>query len=408
MTNDNRTVFSFQIIIFPWKKKIFISSVLAIMFFVLQTNRHISHDFINIQQQYFNNRFSMQLPLERHPIEDYFSSLHIRDKILSIVNDSTILQWETRDEFKDLLDLFQNKTNFVTLDETPESKQNLDIWDASSNNISTPLLIYSHHISLCTISQQFQQARAKQKHVLLSHLNENWGILSTYVPNRTINWGNFEETWSNKGCSKSDVFSYINHPNTLAVFTIQHQAFQHPKTHSLPLGISEKKTLLAAMQEPVLERSQLLMVNTANSDTRQNQIQAVLQSFQNVGVKNTYGAYASIDEYYNEMKSSKFILCPSGMGWDTYRMWEAFYLGTIPVVEKYHRHDGWHNTMDGLPIVWIESSFENRSEFNPAFLERKYAIIRSKYPHYQYEKLTKEYWKSFIDSFLLENFKVDE
>jgi hypothetical protein len=90
------------------------------------------------------------------------------------------------------------------------------------------------------------------------------------------------------------------------------------------------------------------MVNSRAYETRIRQIQAVLKTF-NGTVKNTFGQ--EWDDYYDEMRRSKFIMCPSGLGWDTYRVWEAFYLGTIPVVEKYSRTDGWFRTVDDLPIV---------------------------------------------------------
>jgi hypothetical protein len=32
------------------------------------------------------------------------------------------------------------------------------------------------------------------------------------------------------------------------------------------------------------------------------------------------------------MKKSRFIPCPAGNGLDTHRVWEAFYLGAVPVI----------------------------------------------------------------------------
>uniref|UniRef100_A0A7S2WDL7 RXYLT1 C-terminal domain-containing protein n=1 Tax=Eucampia antarctica TaxID=49252 RepID=A0A7S2WDL7_9STRA len=124
---------------------------------------------------------------------------------------------------------------------------------------------------------------------------------------------------------------------------------------------------------------------------------AVLKSFHDKGymLNNTYGM--SKDQYYDEMRKSKFIMCPSGLGWDTYRMWEAFYLGIIPVVEKYNRRDGWHKTMDGLPIVWVNTFEEG---LNPAFLESEYKRIVAAKEQYKFEKLTVQYWKAFVESFL--------
>jgi hypothetical protein len=310
-------------------------------------------------------------------------------KILSLVNESTILDWEPNlYAFKVFHDLFDyDKTN-----ET-DANQTMLIWTDDTRH-----LVVSNQ-ALCSVSKQFKESGSVKKHALIVHLNENWGALSTPVPNRTVNWGDLEEHWMREGCTKADIMVYLDHENTLAMFTVQHQAFDHPKVHSIPLGLNgvwEKTRILNLMRKPPLNRTQLLMVNAHETDTRRGQIQAVLKSFNGTGLNNTYGIHR-LDEYYDEMRRSKFIMCPSGLGWDTYRMWEAFYLGVIPVVERYNRRDGWHRTMDGLPIVWVET-FEQ--DLNPAFLESEYEKIATHSSEYNFEKLTIPYWKSFVESFL--------
>ena len=39
-------------------------------------------------------------------------------------------------------------------------------------------------------------------------------------------------------------------------------------------------------------------------------------------------------DHYLEAAQSKFVLCPSGLGFDTYRLWETLMLGSIPIVES--------------------------------------------------------------------------
>jgi hypothetical protein len=39
--------------------------------------------------------------------------------------------------------------------------------------------------------------------------------------------------------------------------------------------------------------------------------------------------------HYLDIAQSKFVLCPSGLGFDTYRLWETIILGSIPIVEVY-------------------------------------------------------------------------
>lgn len=39
-------------------------------------------------------------------------------------------------------------------------------------------------------------------------------------------------------------------------------------------------------------------------------------------------------DYITEMAQHKFVACPEGNGFDTHRMWEALYLGCVPIVKK--------------------------------------------------------------------------
>jgi len=105
------------------------------------------------------------------------------------------------------------------------------------------------------------------------------------------------------------------------------------------------------------------MINAAPTPERTPQMNAVIANFETLGhtplLKNRYDTYreecreeqkmknkkkkkqkekvscTNEDGYRNEIMNSKFILCPSGIGWDTYRIWEALNLGTIPVIERY-------------------------------------------------------------------------
>jgi hypothetical protein len=37
-------------------------------------------------------------------------------------------------------------------------------------------------------------------------------------------------------------------------------------------------------------------------------------------------------EYYTDIRRSRFVLCPEGVGTDTHRIYEALYFGAVPVV----------------------------------------------------------------------------
>lgn len=83
--------------------------------------------------------------------------------------------------------------------------------------------------------------------------------------------------------------------------------------------------------------------------------------------------------YLTGLKSHTFALCPRGNGVDTHRMWEALYMGCIPIV---HRDLAMEDFYD-LPICFIDSW----DEVNEAFLEeaKKRIVI-------DMEKLKMKFW----------------
>jgi len=121
--------------------------------------------------------------------------------------------------------------------------------------------------------------------------------------------------------------------------------------------------------------------------------------FDNFGgsLNNTYGLkYPYWETLYGDMRQSKFVLCPSGLGWDAYRMWETLYMGAIPIIEHYNRKDGWHRTFDGLPVLWVENM---ERDVTPELLESAYERIMSNASSFKYEKLTVQWWVDFVHSF---------
>ena len=86
------------------------------------------------------------------------------------------------------------------------------------------------------------------------------------------------------------------------------------------------------------------------------------------GTKDKDGALNTQFQYYTQMRCSRFVLCPSGLGWDTYRLWEALSLGAIPIVED---SPGWIRVLDDLPVVIVQT-FE---DVTPQLLENEYERI---------------------------------
>jgi len=58
----------------------------------------------------------------------------------------------------------------------------------------------------------------------------------------------------------------------------------------------------------------------------------------------------SKEEYFIELASHKYAICPRGNGLDTHRIWECLYLNTIPIVIK----EDFPN-ISNLPIIVLDS-----------------------------------------------------
>lgn len=322
------------------------------------------------------------------------------NSILRLINNDSIISWGYKKAkgFPEELRLKSVLTpglDIVRLHElSTEGKR--AVW---SNTTHSPFLWESR---ICDAIQEFRQTQQMKPHVLFTRCNENFGEFSRYVgEHKTTNWDDHVE-WSSNGCASDDeVWEYLNHSHARAVFTTQHHFVDHPKVHSLPIGIkyTMKAQILKLLREPRENKTNLLMINDNGWKHRKQMTALVMENFakHNITLTNTYNKRKS-SGYLKDLRRSKFILAPSGLGWDCYRIWEALHFNTIPIIERYHRpHDGWRRTLEGLPVLWVEDF----SEVTPVLLRTEYQRIAAKGSEYQFEKLTRDWWIRFIQSQLL-------
>jgi hypothetical protein len=115
----------------------------------------------------------------------------------------------------------------------------------------------------------------------------------------------------------------------------------------------------------------------------------VIHNFNGSGSNTYMNHYGGRGLYIREMRKSKFILSPSGLGLDCYHHWEALYMDTIPVIEHLNRTAGWHRNFDDLPVAWIDL-YDN---LTADWLENvAYPQIDANYDTYNYAKLTRQWW----------------
>jgi len=334
----------------------------------------------------------------------YFSQRH-HEQMQQVVRHDSIVSWTlTQDHF------FQELNISAVLDPAgiPLQKLHGRSLDDKLAAWKQSTFGYIWEPNLCFAARNFLATGRKRPHVLFTYLNENRGAFSRDVPNKTCEWDTSATHWSWWGCTDEEVWTYLDHPNTKAVFTTQHQSYSHGKVHSLPLGISGliKEIVNEYLQRPLLQnrRTQLLMINDNGWRHRKNVTQSVLDNFANSPLASTIGipnnTYSTGNgfrrSYLDELRKSKYILAPSGLGWDCYRIWEAIAMGTIPIIEKYDRViDAWRETLDTLPVLWVN----HFHEVTPELLLEEYPKMMAQADDYKYEKMGFGWWISYIRSF---------
>ena len=239
-----------------------------------------------------------------------------------------------------------------------------------------------------------RHAQHRTSHVLITGLNENWGAFSTHVPERTVDWGVWQEHLREVGCTPHMVRQYLDDPAVKAVVTPHHTAMWHPSILSLPVGISTRFMRWLAQNPRQLPsdavKTEDLLISNSGWGHRQQVNQRVSANFEG-RVTNRFAL--SLAEFSDSVLRSRFVLCPSGLGWDTSRLWETLTLGSIPIIEY---SEGWHTALDHLPALFVT----NFDEVTPALLARAYPEILADCERFDFGKLTQQWWVSRINGLL--------
>jgi hypothetical protein len=163
-----------------------------------------------------------------------------------------------------------------------------------------------------------------------------------------------------------------------------------PRTPYLPLGRDFRSRHLFDQIGPSAEKSILLYGNFSTDthavriDLARRVAQLPFAQCDHMGKFLNYSL--SREAFFQKVAASKFVLCPRGMGIESYRMWDTLALGAIPIVI---REAPFHDQLADLPILFLKRP-EEVSELSAHVLETLYAEMRAK--QWNFEKLKFDFW----------------
>lgn len=230
--------------------------------------------------------------------------------------------------------------------------------------------------------------------VWTNSVDENWGFLSTPITTRTARWVNLTNHLRIH-IADYDVLRYFLDTKKLVLMVVNSHIDPmlgaHEKVISLPLGVKLRHKLFRRFKEILalnLTKSKLLTINNSGWGDRTKLNFLVSTAFDNKTI-NSFKLQTEFRDHYEETARSKFMLCPSGLGMDSYRIWETLIFGTIPIVET---NAGFDRTYSSLPVLVVQ----NYSSLTPEFLEEAYPCFVKHARYFRYRHLTTTYWRKLI------------
>ena len=185
---------------------------------------------------------------------------------------------------------------------------------------------------------------------------------------------------------------FLNKPKCIKEWFAVNVSYKNKNLHHIPLGISDdfrkrhvnKNYLNEMIENSNIEQKQLIYINY-NQNTNEKIRSKIFKKLkkQNFIKHGHYGL--EIKDYIKDLKSYTYILCPTGNGLDTYRLWETLIIGNNPVVNSVKEYLEFRD----LPIYF----FKDAKNLDIEYLNSKKSIINDLSNNYHNKDfLTTNYW----------------
>lgn len=150
-------------------------------------------------------------------------------------------------------------------------------------------------------------------------------------------------------------------PNSISKWFSTNVCYSHHDLIPIPIGVNNSyyemhpssKDIVKAYAKLENEKTDKVYVNF-NINTKQFHRFHALRTVSKNDNFFTQKRKLKKDEYLRELSQFKYTLCPWGNGYDTHRVWESIYLGSVPIV-KFHKL---YKPIKSIPSITIKS-FKN-------------------------------------------------
>ena len=190
-----------------------------------------------------------------------------------------------------------------------------------------------------------------------------------------------------------DEFSNIlleKKPNCVSKIYSTNVSAKNEKLIPIPIGLSNNyspKNLLSKdfnklnIADYFKSKENFLYVNfqeNTNSSKRQN----IYSFFESKEWAKVEHPNLELNDYKKNLENSSFVLCPGGNGFDTHRIWESLYSGSIPIIENHLTYQ----YLESLPVIFID----NLVNLNEEYLNDSIKSLSES--DFNFEKLYMNYW----------------
>ena len=219
-----------------------------------------------------------------------------------------------------------------------------------------------------------------------SEISESLGYKSLKIPARCdLDQCDIDDRYSIK-CYSFTHSTFKEIPKNIIKWFVVNPMIMKNNIQGIPIGVG-KDAASDISSTPELIKTNWLYINWQNYTIERVHLKQYFE--------NNNWEWATIhdkpnrttEEYYTDLSSHRFVVCPPGNGIDCYRILEAIYLGAIPIVEDSPAM----RYFEGLPIVKID----NWGVINSLdWLQRQYDEIMSR--SHNLDKVKLSFWKSQI------------